>query len=71
MGSYTDTYQLFSVDGQEIGGVLTKPPEVADPFWLYYFNVCDLNAAAQRVAAPPSSTMKARRFSSANCMCCP
>ena len=51
MGSYTDTYQLFSVDGQEIGGVLTKPPEVADPFWLYYFNVSDLNAAAQRVKA--------------------
>jgi predicted enzyme related to lactoylglutathione lyase len=49
--TYTDTYQLFSVDGQEIGGMLTKPPEVADPFWLYYFNVSDLNAAAQRVKA--------------------
>jgi predicted enzyme related to lactoylglutathione lyase len=43
------TYWLFSVDGQEIGGVLTQPPEVADPFWLYYFNVSDLDAAAQRV----------------------
>src|SRR5262245_30397516 len=50
-GSYTDTYQVFSVDGQEIGGMLTKPPEVADPFWLYYFNVSDLNAAARRVKA--------------------
>lgn len=45
------TYQLFSVGGQAIGGMLTKPPEVADPFWLYYFNVSDLNAAAQRVKA--------------------
>jgi predicted enzyme related to lactoylglutathione lyase len=49
--SYTNTYQLFSVDGQQIGGVFTKPPEIADPFWLYYFNVSDLNAAAQRVKA--------------------
>jgi uncharacterized protein len=45
------TYQLFSVAGQAIGGMLTRPPMVPDPFWLYYFNVGDLDAAAQRVKA--------------------
>jgi predicted enzyme related to lactoylglutathione lyase len=45
------TYQLFSMEGEAIGGMLTKPPEVPDPFWLYYFNVGDLDAAVQRVKA--------------------
>jgi len=45
------TYQVFSDGVQPIGGMLTKPPQVADPFWLYYFNVASLDAAAQRVKA--------------------
>ena len=45
------TYQLFSAAGQTIGGMLTKPPTIPTPFWLYYFNVADLDAAAQRVKA--------------------
>ncbi len=45
------TYQLFSAAGQTIGGMLTKPPMIAAPFWLYYFNIGDLDAAAQRVKA--------------------
>lgn len=45
------TYQLFSAGGQTIGGMLTKPPMIPAPVWLYYFNVGDLDAAAQRVAA--------------------
>jgi uncharacterized protein len=47
----TDEYQLFSAGGQTIGGMLTKPPTIPDPFWLYYFNVGDIDAAAQRVKA--------------------
>jgi len=43
------TYQLFSAAGQTIGGMFTKPPMVPDPFWLYYFNIGDIDAAAQRV----------------------
>jgi uncharacterized protein len=45
------TYQLFSAGGQMIGGMLTKPSIVPDPFWLYYFNVGDLDAAVDRVKA--------------------
>lgn len=45
------TYQLFALRGQTIGGVLTKPPTLPAPFWLHYFNVGDLDAAASRVTA--------------------
>ena len=43
------TYQLFSAEGDIIGGMLTKPQTIPVPFWLYYFNVSDIDAAAQRV----------------------
>jgi uncharacterized protein len=42
-------YQQFSAGGQVIGGVCTKPPIVTLPFWLYYFNVISIKAAAERV----------------------
>jgi len=45
----TDTYQLFSAGGQTIGGMFTKLPEERVPFWLYYFNIGDIDAAAERV----------------------
>jgi uncharacterized protein len=44
-------YQTFAVDGKTIGGMITKPPSVPTSFWLYYFNVAELDAAAKRVAA--------------------
>jgi predicted enzyme related to lactoylglutathione lyase len=43
------TYQRFSAGGQTIGGMATKPPKVPVPFWLYYFNIGDIDAAAKRV----------------------
>ncbi len=43
------TYLLFSAAGQTVGGMSTKPPTVPMPFWLYYFNVDDVDAAAKRV----------------------
>ena len=46
-----DLYQLFSVAGQTIGGMLTKLPSVPLPCWLYYFNVEDIGAAAEHVLA--------------------
>jgi len=44
-------YQLFSAGGLPIGGMFTKPPMVPVPFWLYYFTVSDIDAAATRVTA--------------------
>jgi predicted enzyme related to lactoylglutathione lyase len=43
------TYLLFSAGGHSIGGMFTKPSTVPMPFWLYYFNVGDVDAAAKRV----------------------
>jgi predicted enzyme related to lactoylglutathione lyase len=45
------TYQLFSAGGLTIGGMFTKSPAVPVPFWLYYFNVGDIDAAMKRVKA--------------------
>jgi len=45
----TETYQFFSCGGQTIGGMFTKRPQDLLPFWLYYFNVGDIDAAAERV----------------------
>ncbi len=49
--SEAGTYQLFSAGGQVIGGMVTKPPTIPAPFWLHYFNIGDIDAAAQRVKA--------------------
>lgn len=43
------TYQQFSADGETLGGMLTKPLALPFPFWLYYFNVDDVETAAERV----------------------
>ena len=42
-------YHLFgNADGQ-VGGMVTKPPHIPHPHWAYYFEVDDINAAADRV----------------------
>jgi predicted enzyme related to lactoylglutathione lyase len=45
----TGTYQLFAAGGETIGGMQNKPAITPNPFWLYYINVGDIDAAAQRV----------------------
>jgi uncharacterized protein len=52
------TYQLFSAGGQTIGCMFTKPAMVASPFWLFYFNVSDIDAAAARVKAGGGSILE-------------
>jgi uncharacterized protein len=44
-------YRLFSAGGETLGGMFNKPPARQSPFWLYYFNVDDIDAAAKRVKA--------------------
>jgi uncharacterized protein len=46
-----NAYQPFAAGAQTLGGVFTKPPGVAAPFWLYYFNVADITVAAANVTA--------------------
>ena len=42
-------YHLFgNVDG-EVGGIMTKPAQLPVACWCYYFEVADVDAAAQRV----------------------
>jgi uncharacterized protein len=45
------TYQRFTAGGENLGGITTKPDTIPASFWLYYFNVSDIDAAAQRVIA--------------------
>ena len=45
------TYQGFSAGGETIGGMFTKPATLPLPFWLYYFNIDDVQVAAKRVEA--------------------
>src|SRR5262249_13469041 len=52
------TYRVFSAGGQTIGGMFTKSPLLPVPLWLYYFNVGDINAAAQRVRAASGRILK-------------
>ncbi|WMT78778.1 VOC family protein [Bradyrhizobium sp. Ash2021] len=46
-----DSYRLFASGGQTLGGIFTKLPRAPVPFWLYYFNVGDVDVAAERVKA--------------------
>jgi predicted enzyme related to lactoylglutathione lyase len=46
-----DVYQPFSACGLTIGGIFTRDPTDPPPFWLLYFNVEDIDAAAERVKA--------------------
>jgi predicted enzyme related to lactoylglutathione lyase len=49
----TGVYQLFGVAGgdRDYGGVLTRAPQTPGPFWLYYFSVPAIDAAAARIKA--------------------
>jgi uncharacterized protein len=47
----TGTYQQFAAAGQIVGGMFNKPATAPVAFWLYYFNVADIDAAAERVRA--------------------
>jgi uncharacterized protein len=45
----TQAYQLFTAGEDMIGGMVNKRREDPVPFWLYYLNVDDIDAAAERV----------------------
>lgn len=43
------TYQLFATGAEPAGGMMTKPPVIPVPHWIYYFNVPGIDAAVDRV----------------------
>lgn len=43
------TYQLFAAGGEPIGGMFNRPRSVPATFWLFYFNVDDIDTAVTRV----------------------
>jgi predicted enzyme related to lactoylglutathione lyase len=43
------TYQTFTMPGAGQGGGMLNDPRATHPFWLYYINVEDIDAAASRV----------------------
>ena len=45
------TYVLWGRDGKQLGGMMTKPPSVPQPAWLFYITVSDLEAALARAQA--------------------
>lgn len=49
MGGEMGVYQLFSTGGDQMGGMMNKVPAFPAPFWLYYFNVDDIDTATARV----------------------
>lgn len=42
-------YQVFAGNGADIGGMMTDA-QAASPYWLYYFTVDDIDAAARHVS---------------------
>jgi uncharacterized protein len=47
---FTDAYLTFSAGGQVVAGAL-RNSEPSPPFWLFYINVEDIDAAVERVSA--------------------
>jgi predicted enzyme related to lactoylglutathione lyase len=44
-------YRTFRTGADPIGGMFNKHPRDPVPFWLFYFNIGDIDAAAARVEA--------------------
>ena len=44
-------YQVFETAGGQAGGMMAKTAETPAPFWLFYFNVEAIDAAAKRIVA--------------------
>lgn len=42
-------YQLFQIDGKDVGGMMKRQDMMPAPMWLYYFNVDGIDAAAARI----------------------
>jgi uncharacterized protein len=57
MGGPVGVYQLFEIGDGQSGGMMNKMAVFPHPFWLYYFNVDDIDAAAARVRSAGGQVM--------------
>ena len=53
------TYQLFNIGGMAMGAMFNSPAAQKQRFWLYYFNVGDIDAAAKRISEEGGKIMLA------------
>jgi hypothetical protein len=52
------TYQLFTINGTPSGAMFNSPAAQEARFWLYYFNVDDIDDAAKRVSGGGGKIMQ-------------
>jgi predicted enzyme related to lactoylglutathione lyase len=45
------SYRIFGVDGERVGGMMDKPPQLPKSVWGFYFTTPSIDAAAERVTA--------------------
>ena len=50
-------YQTFGAGDVTLGGMMNKMPNMPVPFWTYYFNVGNIDEAAERVKAAGGQIM--------------
>jgi predicted enzyme related to lactoylglutathione lyase len=51
------TYQIFDIDGTMNGGIMNRQPQMPVSFWLFYFNVADIDAAAAKATGAGGSVL--------------
>lgn len=51
------TYRIFRTGAKVAGGMLTKRPEMPQPFWAFYFNVESISAAMERTKTAGGKVM--------------
>jgi uncharacterized protein len=44
-------YKIFGLNGEDMGGMMTKPGNMPVSSWIFYFNVPAIDAATERVRA--------------------
>ena len=49
MGEPMGIYQIFSINDMPIGGMMKKMDDLPIPFWLFYINIDDIDAAVARL----------------------
>lgn len=66
-------YRLFSIDGEDVGGLMKRDANMPPPLWLGYIGVDDVDAAAEQIKAaggaihiPPTDIPNVGRFAFVN-----